>query len=101
YTTATFADKNVGPGKTVTVSGLSISGTDAGNYTVNSTATTTATITAKALTATITADGKVYDGSTAAVAHATLSSGVVAGESVSLGAGIATFASKDSGTWTV
>ena len=46
YTSATFADKNVGTGKTVSVSGISISGTDAGNYTFNTTATTTADITA-------------------------------------------------------
>ena len=31
--TAAFADKNVGTGKTVTVTGLTLSGTDAGNYT--------------------------------------------------------------------
>ncbi len=34
--TATFADKNVALGKTVTATGLTLSGTDAGNYTVNS-----------------------------------------------------------------
>ena len=32
---ATFADKNAGIGKTVTAAGLSLSGSDAGNYTVN------------------------------------------------------------------
>ena len=46
-TSATFDTKNVGTGKTVTVAGLSISGTDAGNYNLsNATATTTADITA-------------------------------------------------------
>src|SRR4029079_3652590 len=45
--TATFADKNVGSGKTVSVSGISLSGTDAGNYTVNTTTSTTADITAR------------------------------------------------------
>jgi len=39
-----FTDKNVGTGKTVTVSGLTISGTDAGNYTLTQ-PTTTANIT--------------------------------------------------------
>jgi filamentous hemagglutinin family protein len=43
---ATFSDKNVANGKTVTGIDLSLDGTDAGNYTVNSTATTTANITA-------------------------------------------------------
>ena len=37
--TADFSDKNVGTGKTVTVLGIAISGTDAGNYTFNTTAT--------------------------------------------------------------
>ena len=40
--TAAFADKNVGNGKIVTATGLSLSGADAGNYTVNTSATTTA-----------------------------------------------------------
>ena len=33
YTSATFADANAGTGKAITVSGISISGADAGNYT--------------------------------------------------------------------
>jgi hypothetical protein len=47
--------------KTVNVSGISISGLDAGNYTFNSTATTIANITARALTVSATAVNKVYD----------------------------------------
>ena len=43
---ATFADIGVGNNKTVTATGLTIGGTDAGNYTVNATATTLANITA-------------------------------------------------------
>src|SRR5205085_852118 len=35
YTSAAYLDKNVGIGKAVNVSGISISGTDAGNYTAN------------------------------------------------------------------
>jgi hypothetical protein len=42
--TVSFDTPNVGTGKTVTGSGLSLSGTDAVNYTVNTTATTTANI---------------------------------------------------------
>lgn len=42
---AAFADKNAGTGKTVTVSGVSLSGTDSGNYTVGTSTTTTASIT--------------------------------------------------------
>ncbi len=45
YTDAAFSDKRVGDNNTVTVTGISISGADAGNYTLTSTtATTTASI---------------------------------------------------------
>ncbi|MDI3297484.1 YDG domain-containing protein [Janthinobacterium tructae] len=47
---ASFSDKNAGAGKTVTVAGISLSGTDAGNYVVNTSASTTATISQAALT---------------------------------------------------
>src|SRR6185503_796047 len=66
YTTASFADKSVGTAKTVSVSGINMSGTDAANYTFNSTATTTADITARSLTVTATGVNKVYDGATTA-----------------------------------
>ncbi len=42
---ASFADKNVGQGKLVTIDGVSLSGADAGNYTVGSTGQTQADIT--------------------------------------------------------
>jgi len=60
--TASFADKDVGNGKEVTAIGLRLSGTDASNYTVNSTATTSADIAPKHLTVTATIGDKVYDG---------------------------------------
>ena len=46
---ASFADKNAGANKTVTVNGIALGGADAGNYIVNTTATTTASITQAAL----------------------------------------------------
>ncbi|MDE2354233.1 MAG: hypothetical protein KGL17_04330, partial [Betaproteobacteria bacterium] len=50
-TSANFSDKNVGTNKTVTVLGISATGTDAGNYSLNNTsATTTASIVAVPLT---------------------------------------------------
>ena len=59
----TFADPNVGTGKTVTATNISLSGSASGNYSLSSTsATTTADITTKAITATLTADDKTYDG---------------------------------------
>src|ERR1700679_4043728 len=42
-TAASFADKNVANTKTVTVAGISITGTDASNYTLANTTTTTTT----------------------------------------------------------
>ncbi|MFI5088974.1 MAG: N,N-dimethylformamidase beta subunit family domain-containing protein, partial [Terriglobales bacterium] len=51
--TAAFADKNVGTAKTVTATGLTLSGTTAANYQLSATsATTTANITAAPLTLT-------------------------------------------------
>src|SRR5258705_5696007 len=61
YTSASFADKNVGTGKPVSVSGIAVTGTDASNYTANTTANTTAAITSATVTAIITADNKTYD----------------------------------------
>src|SRR5205807_4426825 len=64
YTSASFVNKHVGTGKAVSVSGISLSGTDAGNYTFNTTASTTANITARVLTVRATGVHKVYDGTT-------------------------------------
>ena len=66
YTAASFADKNVANGKTVNVSGISLTGADSGNYTYNITASTTADITPASLTITATGTNKVYDGLTGA-----------------------------------
>ena len=94
YTAANFANKNVGTGKTVNVTGISISGLDAGNYTVNSTASTTANITPRSLTVTATGVNKIYDGTTAA--SATFSDNRVAGDALTVG-GTTTFADKNVG----
>ena len=68
--TGEFVDKNAGPEKTVTVSGITLGGNDAGNYQLTSdSASTVAAITAKTLRhidvsgVTVT---KQYDGTTAA-----------------------------------
>src|SRR5262249_4167790 len=67
YSTAAFVDKNAGIGKTVNVTGMSITGTDAGNYTLTGTTTTaSANITQRALTVSATGVDRVYDGTTAA-----------------------------------
>jgi len=91
-----FADKNAGAGKTVTASGVSLTGADAGNYTV-SLDTTTASILQKVLTAAIAADSKTYDGTTAATGRVTGLTGVVLGDTVSTTGGSYAFADRNAG----
>ena len=98
--TATFASAVVGNGKTVTVSGLTLTGSAAGNYTLTQ-PSLSANITPRTVTVSsgLTANNKIYDGTT----MATLSSnnvvlaGVVAGDtanvSLSTNGYSATFAS--------
>src|SRR4029077_8486929 len=87
YGTATFADKNVGGGKAVSVSGIAISGTDAGNYSANSSAGTTADITPRALVVSAAGHNKIYDGGTTAAV--TLSDDRVSGDVLSAAYGAA------------
>jgi outer membrane protein OmpA-like peptidoglycan-associated protein len=92
--TPTFSSKTVGNGKTVTATGITLTGTDAANYTQNSTATTTANITARALTVTMTASNKTYDASdTASVVYA---DDRISGDQLTV-SGTATFSSKTVG----
>src|SRR5207247_10988282 len=65
-TAASFSDKNVANGKTVTANTFSLIGTDASNYALDGVSTTTANITAKHVTGSFTADGKTYDVTTPA-----------------------------------
>ena len=94
---ATFSDKNAALGKTVAATGLSLSGIDAINYTVNGTATTTADIAALGITGAITAASKVYDGDTTATITNRTLTGVISGDAVSFVGGTATFADKNAG----
>ena len=73
---ANFSDPNAANGKDVTVLGISKSGTDANNYTINTTALTTADITPAVLDLSGT---RVYDGTTGADASVFGSNGVIAG----------------------
>src|SRR5438105_1718538 len=94
-TTASFADKNVATAKTVSVTGMSISGPDAANYAFNTTASTTADITARALTVSAAGMNKVYDGTTDATV--TLSDDRVAGDVLTDASTAASFADKNVG----
>ena len=91
-----FADANAGNDKTVTISGGSLSGADAGNYTLSLPASTLADIFQKALTATVVANDKTYDGTTTATGTVALN-GVVAGDDVTATALLA-FADKNAGS---
>ena len=97
YTSASFADEHVGSGKPVSVSGISTSGADAGNYHLtNTTATTSATISARPLSVSAVADSKLYDGTTGSSATPTISLGsLAAGDSANFSQA---FASKTVGT---
>lgn len=98
--TGSFADKNVGTGKTVTIAEPTLTGDAAGNYVVSDyTSTATANITAKNVTITgTTAEEKVYDGTTAAtIDYAGYLDGAVNGDDVSIFEGRAEFANKNAG----
>ena len=80
--TGTFADKNAGNGKTVTINGLSLGGIAAANYTLAPT-TTIANIVPKAITVSgITASNKAADGTTVATLNTVgaIISGVLAAD---------------------
>ena len=100
--TGTFASADVADGITVTVAGMTISGAQAGDYTLTQ-PTPTANITPASLwVCDVTANDKVYDGTTTATLNtgsATLM-GVIGSDSVTLDASgaTATFASQDVGT---
>ena len=97
--TAAYDTKNVGTGKTVTLTGATLTGADAGNYTLSSVATTTANITAVGITGTFTvAASKVYDGTTDATVTGTNLTGVIGTDAVTLSGGTAAYDTKNVGT---
>ncbi len=99
---AAFADKNAADGVTVNVSGVSLSGTDAGNYVLSgTTGTATADITRKVVTVSgLAANTKAYDGTTAAtISDAGSVTAGVGSETLGLNGGTsATFADANAGT---
>ncbi|VFM95686.1 MAG: hypothetical protein BECKG1743F_GA0114225_100871, partial [Candidatus Kentron sp. G] len=93
-----FGDKNVGAGKAVTVTGLGLSGDDAGNYTITDASGATATISPASLSINgTTADNRVYDATTDATVTAGTLSGVITGDTVTV-TGTGTFDNKNVGT---
>lgn len=95
--TANFNDKKVGTDKPITVSGYSLTGTDAGNYTLTQPTGLKANITAKALTVTgAVAQDKVWDGTTAATITGATLSGLISPDVVTISGG-GTFAQSNAG----
>ena len=95
-TSGSYVDKNAGEGKQVSVSGLGLSGADAGNYQFASASISgdVGKITPAALTITASAGSKVYDGTTSSSAAPTVS-GLMVGDSFS---GLSqTYADKNAG----
>jgi len=81
YAAASFADKSAGTGKTVSVSGIAISGTDSGNYSpATTTATTTANITKALLTVSANSLSRSYGAANPALTASF--SGFVGGETL-------------------
>jgi filamentous hemagglutinin family protein len=96
--TGQFADKNAGTGKSVSIAGATLAGTDAGNYVLGGANDLQASITPRAITlAGITALDKVYDGTRAATVAGSLA-GVLVGDAVGVGGASAQFADKNTGS---
>lgn len=96
-TLSTFADKSVGSGKTVTVSGITLNGADAANYSSNTSTTTLASITPKAAIVTAAGVNKVYDGTTADAGATLAVTGILPGDVVNFTGAPAAFGDKNVG----
>jgi hypothetical protein len=99
--TGTMANKSAGAAKAVTVTGISLTGADAANYSVSDASNATADIAARPINATgLTAIDRVYDGTTAVAlnASATTLTGVLSGDTVTAIGGTGTMADKNVGT---
>ncbi|WP_446325264.1 YDG domain-containing protein, partial [Acinetobacter sp. 1207_04] len=80
--TGHFVDKNAGQNKAVNASS-SLIGTDAGNYELTTNGQVTANIAKKQITGSISAQDKVYDGTTNAIVNGSLN-GVISGDNVDI-----------------
>ena len=109
--TGTFADKNVGEDRSVSISDLTLGGEDAGNYVLAESGQqteTTADITRKAVTLQSATASKEYDGTALTNAAVTVTAGamvtgetldyVFTGTQTAVGSSQNTFAAKDSAT---
>ncbi|TDP63543.1 YDG domain-containing protein, partial [Roseateles toxinivorans] len=97
---ARFADKNVGASKSVIVGNFSLTGADAGNYTLQAPINLTASITPASLSVSgISANNKVYDAGTSATLSGSASVQALGSDAVSVGGtAVASFANKNVGS---
>lgn len=99
--TGSFDNKNAGADKVVTVSGMSLKGTDASKYILPTIGTLTASIIPKRLTiSNAVVSSKVYDGTTTATISAKLV-GIIGTDDVQIVYGPSYFSSAQPGTRTV
>jgi hypothetical protein len=95
---ATFNTSSVANGKTVSPSGMTLTGTKSSNYTLTSVATTTANITPLNITGNFSVTPtKVYDGTTSSTVLTRTLNGVIGTDDVSLTGGIASYNDKNVG----
>ena len=96
---AVFADKNAGADKVVAYGGISLAGTDAGNYNLtNTTCSGLGTINPKAISVSFDAVSRSYNGTTVAALGRPTFTGLLAGDDVSLGGGTAVYSSRNVGS---
>ena len=91
---ASFASKNAGLARVVNITGISLGGTDAANYSVAATALASANIAPKLITA---SGSKVYDGLTTLTPSSLAYAGLIAGDTLALDGTLA-LADKHVGT---
>jgi filamentous hemagglutinin family protein len=95
---ASFADRNVGSSKPVSIGAVALTGGDAGNYVLVTPASLSADITPASLTLTgFGANSKVYDGTTAATTTGGTLAGVLGSDNVNFTTGSASFADPNAG----
>jgi filamentous hemagglutinin family protein len=98
---ASFSDKNAGNAKAVTVSGITLAGTDAANYSFNTTASSSANITKADAIVTANSATGVYSGQDQSVSGFT-ATGLVNGETSSVLTGVTAAGSgTNAGTYSI
>ena len=73
-----FGSKNIGTGLSVTVTGVTLTGTASGDYTATQQTGLTANVTTRPITVTAATNSKTYDGTTSAAAIPTITTGTLA-----------------------